>query len=389
MKPITLNPKRHNASYYSQDLSKRCSTAYCNAILLVLLATFALFVPRLGSSAEALTAIAAGAKLTASVISLFDSGANPIATATLQNREMLKSIHLRLDLYDKSFQTIFSKLDDLPDENQKRFLQALDIDQIREVRSAITNIVSDVNVFKDLRANDPTTTATPFSDLSSRMATLQQKAVTLLNHNSDVIFFDALTALYVEIAMISIQSGYTQEEIAILIRNRKFLYHNRFQHMLTPWAEMTKLNGKLRHESLLASLKDAESSLSENVEILNQTIAHDKDPFSAYYSSSDNCGLWECCGICTVRYAILPDKVKRTKAEYDQSLEKISYLEIMISLYRNMAQTIRLELNSDDGEPEFENPPDLVGHYSKIKSRLKLFGKLKPSHSHEGTCPHC
>ena len=358
-------------------------------ILLFLVTFVVLFVPRQSLSVEPLTAIAAGAALTATVISLFDTGANPVATATLQNRQMLKSIHARLDNYDKIFQVIFKKLDALPDRIQRRLLQGFDIAQMRQVRGVINNIISDVDQYQKLRANDPNTTATPSSDLSERMGILQHAAAVLLTHNSDFIFFDALAAKYVEVAIISMQTGYESEELAIVIDNRQELYHKRFREMLIPWLEMTQRNGKMKYESLLESLKHAESSLSENVDNIDFIIARDEDYLAAYYSSSDNCGLWECCGTCTINYGLLPAKVDERKSEFDQSLEQIAYLEIAIPMYQNMLSAIKLELGHFDEATEFKQPTHLATDYSAIRLDLSLFQELDSHHSHPGECPHC
>ena len=328
-------------------------------------------------AAEPLTAIATGVSVLSKLRSLSDSRGIRTDDLVLENKELLLKLHKRLDVYDAKFQKVLKSLDELPARFQKRFKEALGVDQIRKVRGAIQLIVSDLNV-----------DAKPIVDIKSRLSDLQKEAQTLLNHTNDLIFFDVLAAMYVEQTVIVLQRGYSKDQLRKIIENRRKDYHSRFKEMLVPWDIMKKINGKKHYESLPELKKRAEASLKKYIEHMNSIISQDEKNRFVYYSYRSNCGAYQCYGTCTEVYTLLNQKVDDTRKQFRRIVEGIGHVERSLLFYRNMWNAIQLELSGANEDLKQEEIRNIAYDYQERGKRLNLFGKLKKRIKKDGHCPH-
>ena len=308
-------------------------------LAVMLIATLAALRPT-PTQAQPLTAISATAQLTATLLSFLHSGANPYGVATLQNRQMLMSVHERLSGYDAAFRLILGRLDDLPSTMRQEVYQALDIDQIRSVRAAIQLIEFDLNAYREMMNVDPSNRPTPIADASLRLHTLQREAQRLLNHDNDLILLDALAAMHTEMAMLAMQPGYSDEQLSAAIRTRKEVYHERFREMLRPWNR----DSKRSYESLSELTRQTEEQLSVSVKILDSLL-------SRHYMDYFDCPrpiVW-CCGPCRNKTCTIDrQEIRDAYQSYRDSLTIVDRSEVFLNLYRKMFQIIGYELNDTD-----------------------------------------
>ena len=366
-----------NAVVVTKGLCKSISSKFLGSLMILLTASILTLVPKQVDASSELAAIAAAVSIVEKLISLSDSDGDEVSRAVSENQELLLKLHERLDGYDDTFGTILEKLDELPDEFQERFDKAFDVDQMRKVRGIIQLIHSDLRI-REETAIDPT----------SRLGDLQSEAQTLLNHTSDFIFLDALAAMFVEQAVIGLQSGFTNDELQRMIENRRRDYHSRFKDMLLPWEVTKGISGKKSYESLPEVRERAESSLARYIEEMDSIISRDATFRTAYYSFTSDCGLYQCYGICYERYTLLDKKVQDVQEQFRKTVEATGYVERALLLYRNMWNAIRHELGEGDEDLEKEHLGDIAQRYEDEGRRLKLFGVLDKGIVEEGACPH-
>ena len=345
-------------------------------VVLMMVSILAL-TPKQATASGQLAAIGTAVSITEKIISFSNTDDDEISEVVLENKELLLEIHQRLDAYDATFGKILEKLDELPDEFQRQFDQAFDIDQMREVRGAIQLILS------DMRVDEKSVVGA-----TSRLGDLQREAQTLLNHNSDFIFFDALAAMYVEQAIIALQPGYTKDELRRIIENRRRDYHSRFKDMLLPWEDTRRINAKKFYESLPEVRTRAESSLGEYINEVDSIISSDVAYRQAYYSHNSTCGAFQCYGNCYEAYTLLDSKVKDVQKQFRKTVAAIGHVERALLLYRNMWNALRIELGGAGDSLEQEDIGNIADSYRDKEQGLRVFGKLKKYIREAGYCPH-
>ena len=116
--------------------------------------------------------------LIASVASLFDSGADPTGMTTQQIREMVKSLHDRMQTHEEALLAVMKKLDDMPNLIQEALREELKRafaeNNRRELLAAIRLILEDVRILEE--------NGLPQADKLKRLQSFQQKARTMLYH---------------------------------------------------------------------------------------------------------------------------------------------------------------------------------------------------------------
>ena len=164
-----------------------------NLPFIVLLCLAISLPPRLARAVDPAT-IAAVALFTSSVVSLFDSGASPTATGVSQIRNMLETLHERLETYDVAFLSIMEKMDDVPEIIRTELEHALDRDQGHALGAAIELIVEDVKIIE-------TSGTMPLALLLRRLDALQRASRNIMQRN-DLNLPYVIAALRTELAFI-------------------------------------------------------------------------------------------------------------------------------------------------------------------------------------------
>lgn len=177
------------------------------------------------SAALPATTFTVGTLIVSQIISLFDSGADPVGTAVLQNHELLLEnsatlsvLQDRFDNFGKTLEGVLHKLDDIPQIIREEISDALDEFQKNKILATVSLIAGDVSTIK----NGGGLTLDP----RGRLATLQQEIATLFQR-SDINAPVFSIAMAYELALLASLNAHPQE-----MAQREEAYRERLQRTL-------------------------------------------------------------------------------------------------------------------------------------------------------------
>lgn len=328
---------------------KNCSQApntrfsWRNALIASLLFAIVFVLPRPAlSQMKTVYTISSAANLAATLLSLMNSGANsdPIGIMILQNRRMIESIHLRLSAHDKAFKLILEKIDDLPSATQREINKGFDIDQIRRVNAIVQTFESGMKTYKQLIKMDPKNSPKPVDDLTLLLHDLKIESRKLLQHNSDLILFDALAAMNTEMAILAMQPEYNDDQLSVMMNNVRKEFHQRFKAMLIPWSITLEKKVKQHYESLPELISRTSKEILSSKKTLDSILQKKNN----YYYNIRRFDRW-CCGQDYDYYDLNLETVEKSISSFSKNLKGMEHMESKLGMYRTMRQVVRQELN--------------------------------------------
>ena len=194
--------------------------------------------------------IALVSSLIASAVSLLDSGANPTATATFQNRDMIKQLHARMDKYNEAFEIILGKLDDLPGIIREELETAFAEQQRKEIHGAIRNILDDVKKLeKGIGVHLPAT---------DRIQKFEHEREVLLQYKHDLLLIPTIMeAMKLDLAFHSAREDSEANKMAF-IEELKVKYRARLMKTLDPERESSLIS---KYDAINTNLKNSITNL--------------------------------------------------------------------------------------------------------------------------------
>lgn len=178
------------------------------------------------------------------LVSLLDSGADPTGLAVQQNRDALIQLHRRLDDYDKAFNLLAEKLDNLPNLISSIVDDSMEKAQRKELMAAISVLKEDFNAIVEGEKIGLPPEQSVLSSPDLAFHELRQKARTVMNHG-DLALPYLVAAMVTEFSVMfanrDLYDGYEVD-----LRVREAAYRDEFRDMLNPHLPNSLISMTLR-----------------------------------------------------------------------------------------------------------------------------------------------
>ena len=132
------------------SVHSRCRTKVI-VLTMCLIYVLVLLPPLHSVTAEpiSLATLAAGAQLAGTLLSFFQSGADPSKEAILQNREMIKELQKRFDTFGQALEMLAKKIDDLPSEIREDVGESLGVYRTLGVFGVLEALDEHIRIVRD------------------------------------------------------------------------------------------------------------------------------------------------------------------------------------------------------------------------------------------------